>query len=74
VRKKFPQDFAVVSNSVAVAKNVTVQKPLIHRHFCVTPIFAQKVARAENFSQRHCSDDSVARRLRKPGGAVTHKI
>jgi hypothetical protein len=63
-----------VSSFVAVAKIVTVQKPLIHRHFYVTPIFAQKFARAEGFSQQRCADDAVARRLRKPDRAVTHKI
>jgi hypothetical protein len=69
-----PQDIAVVSSFVAVAKIVTTQKPLIHRHFCMTSIFAQKIAHAENFSQRHCAADSAARRLQTPDRAVTHKI
>jgi hypothetical protein len=72
--KKFPRNIAVVSNFPAIAKIVTAKKPLIHRHFCMTSIFAQDIARAENLAQRRCTDDAVARRLRKPDRAVTHKI
>jgi hypothetical protein len=72
--KSFPRDIAVVSSFLAAAKIVTAQKPLIHRHFRITSIFAQKIARAESFSQRRCACDAVARRLRKPDRAVTHKI
>jgi len=57
-----------------MAKIVTVQKPLIHRHFCSAQIFAQAFARAEGFSQRRSADDAVARRSRKPERAITHKI
>jgi hypothetical protein len=74
MRNHFPRDIAVVSNFIAVTENATAQKPLIHRHFCMTPIFAQIFASAENFSQRRCIDDALARRLRKSDGAVTHKI
>jgi hypothetical protein len=63
-----------MSNFLAVTKIVTVQKPLIHRHFCIASTFVRKIARAENFLQRRCADDVVARRLRKPDGMVTHKI
>jgi hypothetical protein len=74
MRNHFPRDIAVVSNFIAVTENATVQKPLIHRHFCKAPNFAQKFASVENFSQRRCIDDALARRLRKPDRAVTHKI
>jgi hypothetical protein len=63
-----------VSNFLAVTKIVTAQKPLIHRHFCVASIFAQKIARAAIFLPQAYADDAVARRLRKPNGTVTHKI
>jgi hypothetical protein len=72
--KNFSRDIAVASNFLAVAKIVTAQKPLIHRHFCIMSIFTQKIARAENFSPRRCACDAVAHRLRKPDRAVTHKI
>jgi hypothetical protein len=74
VRKNFQRNIAVASRFLAVTKIVTTQKPLIHRHFLVTPSFAQDIARAENFSPRRRTDDAAARRLRRPGGAVTHKI
>jgi hypothetical protein len=73
-RKNFPRDIAVALNFLAVTKIVTVQKPLIHRHFCMTPIFARKIARAENFLPRRCAYDAVAHRLRTPDRALTHKI
>jgi hypothetical protein len=74
VRKNLPRDIAVASIFLAVTKIVTVQKPLIHRRFYIASAFAQKIARAENFLPRRCADDVVARRLRKPDRAVTHKI
>jgi hypothetical protein len=72
--KNFSRDIAVASNFLAVAKIVTAQKPLIHRHFCITSIFVRKIARAKNFSPQACADDAVAHRLRTPERAVTHKI
>jgi hypothetical protein len=74
VRKNFQRNIAVASRFLAVTKIVTAQKPLIHRHFRVTPIIAQDIARAENFLPRRCADDAAARRLRRPDSAVTHKI
>jgi hypothetical protein len=74
VRKKFPRDIAIASRFLAVTKIVTAQKPLIHGHFCVASIFAKKIARAETLLPQAGADDAVARRLRKPGRAVTHKI
>jgi hypothetical protein len=47
--KNFPRDIAVASNFLAVTKIATAQKPLIHRHFCIPSIFAQDIARAQNF-------------------------
>jgi hypothetical protein len=72
--KSFPRDIAVASHFLAVTKNVIAQKPLIHRHFCVASIFARKIARAKVFLPQAGADDAVARRLRKPDRAVTHKI
>jgi hypothetical protein len=63
-----------VSSFLVAAKIATAQKPLIHRHLCIASIFAQKIARAESFSQRRYARDAVTRRLRKPDKAVTHKI
>jgi hypothetical protein len=74
MRKNFSRDIAVASRFLAVTKIVTTQKPLIHRHFCVASIFAKKIARAEIFLAQAGADDAGARRLRKPGRAVTHKI
>jgi hypothetical protein len=74
VRENFRRDIAVASNFLAAIKTVTAQKPLIHRYFCVTSIFAQKIARAKIFLPQACAEDAVAQRLRKPDGAVTHKI
>jgi hypothetical protein len=74
VQKNLPQDIAVASNFLAVTKNVTVQKPLIHRHFSIASAVARKIARAEIFLPRRCADGVVARRLRKPERAITHKI
>jgi len=74
VRKNLPRDVVVASEFLAVAKFVTAQKPLIHRHFRVAPFFAQENARAEIFLPRHGADDVVARRLRTLNRAVTHKI
>jgi hypothetical protein len=74
MQKNFSRDIAVASRILAVTKIVTAQKPLIHRHFCVASIFAKKIARAAIFLPQGCADGAVARRLRKPGRAVTHKI
>jgi hypothetical protein len=74
VRKNFPPDIVVASEFLAVTKIATAQKPFIHRHFCIAPIFAQENARAKIFLPRHCADDVVARRPRAPNRAVTHKI
>jgi hypothetical protein len=74
VRKNFSRDIAVASNFLAVTKIVTAQKPLIHRHFCTAPVFAQDIARAKKFLPRRCAGDAVAHCLRMPFGAVTHKI
>jgi hypothetical protein len=72
--KNFPRDIAVASRILAATKIVTAQKPLIHRHFCVASIFPKKIARAAIFLPQAGADDAGARRLRKPGRAVTHKI
>jgi hypothetical protein len=52
-----------VSNFLAVTKIVTAQKPLIHRHFWITSVFAQKIARAEILLPQACADDAAAHRL-----------
>jgi hypothetical protein len=74
VRKNFLCDIAVASGFIATTKTVTVQKPLIHRYFCIASIFAKKIARAEKFLPQARADDAVARRPRNPDGTVTHKI
>ncbi|MGA8494541.1 MAG: hypothetical protein WB764_03615 [Xanthobacteraceae bacterium] len=72
--KNLPQDIAVASSFLAVTKFVTAHKPLIHRHFYIASAFARKIARAEIFLPRRGADGVVARRLRKPDRAITHKI